>query len=208
VEGFGQDIKEFRGFSIKLAGGHCVDLGWARSAPSIFVRAAGAVVDQRRGPSPLVHGGPRQGGFILLIWAVGSDLRLWSRVCARRRRQASPRRRLAGTSPEVRRRLLKGSRGHGFGRGKALRKAGATGRLLRWLGGRLRRPWWLAPQGGGSPAAGVWRCALRFGVSEKDGGEMILTVRRSSGGRGIDGKGGGGGDQRRRPASIGGDGDE
>jgi hypothetical protein len=168
----------------------------------------GAVVDRRRGPSPLVHGGPRQGGFILLIWAAGCDLRLWSRVCARRRRQAGSQRRPAGTSPEVRGRLLKGARGHSFGREKALREAGATGRLLRWLGRRLRRPWWLAPQGGGSPAAGVRRCALRLGLSKKEGGEMILTARRSSGGREIDGKGGGGGDQRRRPAPMGGDGGE
>jgi hypothetical protein len=169
-----------------MAGGHRVDLGWARSVPSIFDRAAGAVVDQRRGPSPLVHGGPRQGGFILLIWAVGCDLRLWSRVCTRRRRQAGPRRRPAGTSPEVRRRLQKGARGHGFGREKALREAGATGGLLRWLGRWLRRSCWLAPQGGGSPAAGVRRCALRLSVSEKEGEEMILTVYRSFGGRGID----------------------
>jgi hypothetical protein len=68
----------------------------------------------------------------------------------------------------------------------ALREAEATGKLLRWLGRRLRRPWWLTPQGGGSPAAGVWRGVLRFGVSEKEGGEMILTVYRSFGGRGID----------------------
>jgi hypothetical protein len=71
-----------------MAGGYRVDLGWARSAPSIFDRAAGAVVDQRRGPGPLVHGGPSRGGFLLLIWAVGSDLRLWSHARARRRRQA------------------------------------------------------------------------------------------------------------------------
>jgi hypothetical protein len=76
VEGFGQNIKELRGVFKKMASGHRVDLGWARSAPSIFDRAVGAVVDQRRGPSPLVHGGPSRGGFLLLIWAVGCDLRL------------------------------------------------------------------------------------------------------------------------------------
>jgi hypothetical protein len=104
--------------------------------------------------------------------------------------------------------LLIGARGHGFGREMALREAGATGKLLRWLGRRLRRPWWLAPQGGGSPAAGVWRCSLRFGLSEKEGGEMILTARRSFGGRGIDERDGGGGDQRWRSAPMGGDGGE
>jgi hypothetical protein len=61
---------------------------------------------------------------------------------------------------------------------------------------------------GGSPAAGVRRCALRLGLSKKDGGEKILTTCRSSGGRRIDGKGGGGGDQRRQPAPMGGDGGE
>jgi hypothetical protein len=136
------------------------------------------------------------------------DQRLGSPACTRRRHQAGPRRRLAGTSPEVHRRWLKGARGHGFGREKALREAEATGKLLRWLGRRLRRSWWLAPQGGGSPAAGVRRCALRLGVSEKEGGETILTVRRTSGGRRIDGRGGGGGDQHRRPAPVGGDGGE
>jgi hypothetical protein len=44
-----------------MPGGYRVDLGWARSASSIFDRAAGAVVDRRRGPSPLVHGGPSRG---------------------------------------------------------------------------------------------------------------------------------------------------
>jgi hypothetical protein len=136
------------------------------------------------------------------------DRWLGSHACARWRRQAGPRRRPAGTSPEVHRRSLIGARGHGFGREMALREAGATGRLLRWLGRRLRRPWWLAPQGGGSPAAGVWRCTLRFGLSEKEGGEMILTARRSFGGREIDERDGSGGDQRRRPAPMGGDGDE
>jgi hypothetical protein len=112
-----------------MAGGYRVDLGWARSAPSIFDRAAGAVVDQRRGPGPLVHGGPSGGGgVLLLIWAVGCDLQLWSHACARRRRQA-------GTSLEVRQRWLIGARGHGFERGKALREAEATGKVLGWLGG-------------------------------------------------------------------------
>jgi hypothetical protein len=83
------------------------------------------------------------------------------------------------------------------------------GGLLRWLGRRLRRPWWLAPQGGGSPAIGVWRRALRLGLSEKEGGEKILTAGRSFGGRRINERGGGGGgDQHRRPAPMGGDSDE
>jgi hypothetical protein len=56
--------------------------------------------------------------------------------------------------------------------------------------------------------AGVWRCALRFGLSEKEGGERILTARRIFGGRGIDERDGGGGDQRRRPALKDGDDDE
>jgi hypothetical protein len=203
VEGFGQDIKEFRGFSIKWP---------AATAWTWAGRDLRSLIGRGRRPAPWTKStGPRwteAGGFILLIWAVGCDLRLWSRVCTRRRRQAGPRQRPAGTSPEVHRRLLKGARGHGFGREKALREAAATGRLLRWLGRRLRWPWWLAPQGGGSPAAGLWRCTLRFGLSKKDGGEMILTACRSSGGRRIDGKGGGGGDQRRRPAPMGGDGGE
>jgi hypothetical protein len=90
----------------------------------------------------------------------------------------------------------------------ALHEARTTGRLLRWLGRRLLRPWWLAPHGGGSPAAGVWRRALRLGLSEKEGGERVLTARRSFSGRGIDERDGGGGDQRRQPAPMGGDGDE
>jgi hypothetical protein len=90
----------------------------------------------------------------------------------------------------------------------ALHEARTTGNLLRWLGRWLRRPWWLAPHEGGSPAAGGWRRALRLDLSEKEGGERILTTRRSFGGRGIDERDGGGGDQRRRPAPMGGDGDE
>jgi hypothetical protein len=183
-----------------MAGGHRVDLGWARSAPSIFDRAAGAVVDQRRGPSPLVHGGPRQG--VSSLSNPGRWMRdLWLRLhaCARRRRQAGPRRRPAGTSPEVRRRMLKGARGHGFGREMALREAGATGRLLRWLGGRLRRPWWLAPQGGGLSVAGVWRRGARLGKEIKKGGVCFLTTHWSLDGR-KDGEGvDGGGDRCRRP---------
>jgi hypothetical protein len=136
------------------------------------------------------------------------DRWLGSHACARWRRQAGPRRRPVGTSPEVHRRSLIGARGHGFGREMALREAGATGRLLRWLGRWLRRPWWLAPQGGGSPAIGVWWRALRLGLSEKEGGEKILTARRSFGGRRIDERGCDGGDQRWRPAPMGGDGDE
>jgi hypothetical protein len=62
VEGFGQKSKELRGVFHKMAGGAPRGPGWGRSVPSILDRAAGAVVDQRRGPSPLVHGGPRQGG--------------------------------------------------------------------------------------------------------------------------------------------------
>jgi hypothetical protein len=88
-----------------MAGGYRVDLGWARSAPSIFDRAAGAVVDRRRGPSPLVHGGPSGGGgFLLLIWVVGCDLRLWSHACptaAPGRPAAAPGRNLAGGSPAM-----------------------------------------------------------------------------------------------------------
>jgi hypothetical protein len=153
-------------------------------------------VDQGRGVSSL------------LIWVAGCDRRLRLHACARRRRQAGPRRRPAGTSLEVRRRTLTGARGHGFGRKMALREAGATGRLVRWLGRRLRRPCWLASQGGRSPATGVWRRALRLDSNEKEGGRRILTARRSFGGRGIDERDGGSGDQRRRPAPMGGDGDE
>jgi hypothetical protein len=166
-------------------------------------------MDPRRGPGPLVHGGPNQGvspRSNLGRWM--RDQQLGSPACTRWRRQAGPRRRPAETSPEVRRRTLTGAREHGFGRGLALHEAGVTGKLLRWLGRRLRRPWWLAPHGGGSSATGVWRRALRLGSSEKEGGGWVLTARRSFGGRGIDERDGGDGDQRRRPAPMGGDDDE
>jgi hypothetical protein len=44
VEGFGHNIKEFRVFFIKWPAATAWT-GWAQSAPSIFDRAAGAVVD-------------------------------------------------------------------------------------------------------------------------------------------------------------------
>jgi hypothetical protein len=166
-------------------------------------------MDPRRGPGPLVHGGPNQGvspQTNLGCWM--RDQRLGSPACTRRRRQAGPRWRPVETSPEVRQRTQTRVRGHGFGWGLDLHEARTTGKLLRWLGRRLRRPWWLAPHGGGSPAAGVWRRALRLGSSEKEGGGWVLTSRRSFGGRGTDERDNGGGDQRRRPAPMGGDGDE
>jgi hypothetical protein len=91
----------------------------------------------------------------------------------------------------------------------ALHEAGMTGKLFRWLGRRLRRPWWLAPHGGGSPAAGAGRRALRLGTNEKEGGEWVLTARRRFGGRGNDeGDDDDDEDQRRWPAPMGGDGDD
>jgi hypothetical protein len=40
--------------------------------------------------------------------------------------------------------------GHGLGRDLVLREAGVTEDLSRWSRGRLRRPWRLAPRGGGT----------------------------------------------------------
>jgi hypothetical protein len=88
-----------------------------------------------------------------------------------------------------------------------LREAGATGKLIGWIRRRLRRPWWLAPRGGGSPAAGEWRHALQLGTKEKEGGEEFLTARRSFGGRGNGEEDDGGRDRRQRPASMGGGGE-
>jgi hypothetical protein len=168
----------------------------------------GRVVDRRRGPGPLVHSGPSQGGFTpsnLDRWLRDQCLRTSTR--ARRRRTAGSWRRPSGTSPEVRQRTQTRARDHGFVRGLVLREAGATGKLIGWLRRRLRRPWWLAPRGGGSPAASEWRHALWLGTKEKEGGEEFLTARRSFGGRGNDEEDDGGGDRRRRPIPMGGGGE-
>jgi hypothetical protein len=63
VGGCGYDIRKRQGVFRKLAGGALDDRGWARSAPLIIDRAAGAAVDQRHGQGPLVHGGLGQGGY-------------------------------------------------------------------------------------------------------------------------------------------------
>jgi hypothetical protein len=181
--------------------------GWARSAPSIPDRAAGgswtsavdrvhwSTVDQAKGGSPR---------FNLDHWL--RDQRLRTSAHARRRRTAGLWRHPAGTSPEVRRRTQTRARDHCFGRGLVLREAGATGKLIGWLRRRLRWPWWLAPRGGGSPALGEWRHALRLGTKEKEGGEEFLTARRSFGRRGNDEEDDGGGDPCRRPVPMGGGG--
>jgi hypothetical protein len=62
-----------------------------------------------------------------------------------------------------------------------------------------RRPW--------GRTAGERRRALRSGSSEKEGGDRVLTVGRSSRGRGLDGEGGGDGVQHRRSILTGGDGE-
>jgi hypothetical protein len=64
-----------------------------------------------------------------------------------------------------------------------------------------RRPW--GRTAGGRRAA----AALRSGSSEKEGGDRILTLGRSSGGRELDGEGGGSEVQHRRPVFTGGDGE-
>jgi hypothetical protein len=82
-------------------------------------------------------------------------------------------------------------------------KANLTKRSHEWNGRQPRR----GVHGGGRPAAGKRRRALRSGSSEKEGGDRVLTLGRSSGGRGLDGEGGGGGVQHRRPVFTGGDGE-
>jgi hypothetical protein len=78
-----------------------------------------------------------------------------------------------------------------------------TKHLHGWKERRPRR----GVHGRGRPAASERRRALRSGSSEKEGGDMVLTMCRSYGGRGLDGEGGGGGVQHRRPVLTGGDGE-
>jgi hypothetical protein len=75
--------------------------------------------------------------------------------------------------------------------------------LHGWKGRRPRR----GVLGGGRPAAGKRRSALRSGSSKKEGGDRLFTVRRGYGGRELDGEGGGGAVQLRRPVFTGGDGE-
>jgi hypothetical protein len=126
----------------------------ARSWTSVVDWVHWSTVDQAKGGSPRSNLGR---------WL--HDQWLWTSARARRWRTTGSRRRPAGTSPEVRRRTQTRARGHSFGRGLVLREAGVTGKLIRWLKRWLRRPWWLAPRGGGSPAAGERRHA--YGSVEK-----------------------------------------
>jgi hypothetical protein len=97
--------------------------------------------------------------------------------------------------------------GHEIVREEHLRIAGDKAILTTcshgWNGQQPRR----GVHGGGRPATGERRRALRSGSSEKEGGDRVLTLGRSSGGRGLDGEGGGGGVQHRRPVFTGGDGE-
>jgi hypothetical protein len=166
-------------------------------------------VDRHRGPSPLVHGGPSEGcspssnpGRRL------RDRRLGSPASARRRRQAGSRRRKVGTSPGVRRRARTRARVHGFGQDLALREAGTTRKLLRWLGKRLRRPWWLAPRGAGRwwPVRSGVPCGL-VQTKRRAGDGFSQHVGASVGEENDEGDDGVE-DQRRRSAPMGGGGDD
>jgi hypothetical protein len=119
--------------------------------------------------------------------------------------------RLRGRRPRRRRRVAGDDQnkapGHEFVREQHLRAAGNNASLNKCLHGWKERRPRRGVHGGGRPAAGRAAAALRSGTSEKEGGDRVLTVRRSYGGRGLDGEGGGGGVQHRRPVFTGGNGE-
>jgi hypothetical protein len=133
--------------------------------------------------------------------ATQARMRLRGRRPRRRRRRAAAH---GGGSPAT---TKTGAPGHEFVQEQHLRTAGNDASLNKCLHGWKERRPRRGVHGGGRPAAGKRRSALRSGSSEKEGGDRVLTVRRSYGGRELDGEGGGGAVQLRRPVFKGGDGE-
>jgi hypothetical protein len=71
-----------------------------------------------------------------------------------RPRTTGSRRRRAENSSEHRRKRHSRARGNGLGCGRALRGAEVTANLSRWSRRWLRRPWWLATEGGSGGHSG------------------------------------------------------